>query len=456
LTAEPLIDKAIEPIYAFNPHGVVALLHDGPMAAKLTSNTKDMTIGGQGQVLFQLAPEPAIPWELIADLPEDINEIEPRAPAQLVLPAFSDLNFVDPFVVTPVPDIPQTGGANMRLWGGLERTQIGNPDNISELRYHLIGFPFEFGTHDVIYPNRRQFTGRISLAADSWTIDIDVWPDWSTIEGHGLMRGSFPANLARMCRIRRDDDSLFSGSSPEAESLRFTLVLFLSFVTGRLVGAALPVGFDENGEKQYVEWCSTLVDPIAQFKSWYPERRPECVNQLFSPFLELARESSWHRPLVTAIRSYTAANSLWADFGFGVGISAIAFESLSYRILVVEEGILTRKQHKKSLSNNLRLLLEWAGIPRALPDDLSALHTAPHEGGDAPSVLTWIRNRIIHTDNREDLPRDAVHEAWTLSLWYLELLLLRLMSYDGPYKSRVESHRSPDDYPLVPWAAQAV
>ena len=376
---------------------------------------------------------------------------------ELVTPQFTDLTFVDPFAIESIPDISRADGANSRFWGGLERTRIGNPENLTELRFHLIGFPFKRGTHDVLYPNNQSGPCRLRLTAEEWYIDVDVWPDWSMIQKHGLTQGSFPAHLVRMCRIRRRDGSLFSANSAEVESLRFILVLFLSFVSGRSVGAALPVGFDEHGDKQYVEWSSTLVDPIAQFKSWYPPERPEYIHQIFSPFIELAKEPSWHLTLVTLIRSYTAVNSLWADFGFGVGIAFVAFEALSYKILVVEEGELTRKQYKKnSISVNLYLLLKWADIPLTLPAELVALDTAPEDHhGDAPSVLTWIRNRIIHSDNRDDLSRDAVHDAWTLSLWYLELLLLRLLSYEGPYKSRIESHNSPGDYPLVPWAALA-
>ena len=363
MTVNTQVDKAIEPVYALNPHGGVTLLHDGPMAAKLAGGTKERIYKGQGRVLFQLAPEPAIPWEVIADISDDINEIESPAPMSLVLPDFSDLTFADPVVAEQVPDTPRVGGASIRFWGGLERTHIGDPENISELRYHLIGFPLDIGTHDVIYPNRRQFPGRISLTADNWAIAIDVWPDWPTIERHRLTQGSIPAQLVRMCRIQHDDGSLFAANSVEVESLRLTLVLFLSFVSGRLVGAALPVGLNDNEEKQYVEWSSTLVDPIAQFKSWYPPERPECIRKIFRPFIELSKESSWRLTLITAIRSYTAVNSLWTDFGFGVGIAFVALESLSHKILVVEERELTPRQYKQnSTATNLRGASEISGV----------------------------------------------------------------------------------------------
>ncbi|MCY3662490.1 MAG: hypothetical protein OXH28_06645 [bacterium] len=374
---------------------------------------------------------------------------------RLIVPEFSDLSFRDPFTLTPLPDLPRLDDAEGRFVGGLERVRIGDTENLAELRYHLIGFPLKAGTDEVLYPNDQVFPGRISLAADEWRIDIDVWPDWGRLRG--LKRGVFPVDFVQMCRIQHKDGLLFSASNGRVESLRLTLVLFLSFVAGRSVGAALPVGFDESGEKKYVEWSCTLVDSTRNFRSWCPQDNPDCVPQLFSRFVELAREPRWHRTLVTLVRSYTAVSSLWADFGFAVGVAFIAFASLSHKILVVNEARLSNRQFKKTpTSENLRMLLERAGIPIAVPDGMSALGAAAADNDmDAPGVLAWIRNQMIHPVDSVDLHRDAVAEAWTLSLWYLELLTLHLLGYEGSYDCRVESLESPRDYPLVPWAAQS-
>lgn len=457
MTVDTQIDKAIEPVYAFNPHGGVVLLHEGPLAAKLTGGGKERIYNGQGRVLFQLAPEPAIPWEVIANVADDTNAIESPAPSVLVVPEFSDLTFPDPFAIGPVPDISEVDGANSRFWGGLERTQIGNPEGLFELRYHLIGFPLEYGSQYVVYPNGQRCPGRISLATDEWMIDIDVWPDWLMIERHSLVQGKPPLSPVRMCRIRLKNGELFSARDVQIESLRLTLTLFLSFVSGALVGAALPVGFDARGEKQYVEWSSTVVDPIAVFKSWYPFQQPELLNVIFAQFLELAKEPRWHSTLVTLIRNYAAVLSSWKDPGFGVATAYVGFESLSYKVFVIEKNGLTKKQHKQnSIAVNLRMLLEWANIPTVVPRELASLRAeAENRDGDAPATLTWIRNRLVHGDAHDHLHYDSVAESWTLSLWYLELLLLRLMSYNGSYVSRIGSHHSPSDYPLVPWAAQA-
>ena len=79
----------------------------------------------------------------------------------------------------------------------------------------------------------------------------------SHVSSH-LKEGSFPVTLVRMCRIRQNEGASFSAASPEIESIRFALTLFLSFVSGQSVGSALPVGFAQNGEKQFVEWARPM------------------------------------------------------------------------------------------------------------------------------------------------------------------------------------------------------
>ena len=421
---------------------------------KLTGGGKEWIYEGQGRVLFQMAPEPHLPWEVLASVEDEPSDLETEISRNLVVPDFADLTFEDPFAVTPGLDALRSDHAKERFSGGLARTPIGDADNLSELRYHLLDFPLRAGTHNVLYPNGKTFPGRISLAADEWLIDIDVWPDWERLQG--LTRGELPIKFVRMCRIRHKDGLFFSANADCVESLRCTLILFLSFVAGRSVGAALPVGFEESGKKQYVEWSSTIVDMTRDLENWYPRRNPDCIPQLFTRYIELATEPHWHRTLVTLIRSYTAVGSSWADFGFAVGVAFIAFASLSEKILVLEEGKFSQSQFKSNPTfENLRMLLKWAEIPVTVPDGLLALSAAAKDKGmDAPRVLTWIRNRMIHPVDRDDLHRDAVQEAWTLSLWYLELLVLRLLSYEGPYHSRVNPSESPRGYALVPWAAQ--
>ena len=351
-----------------------------------------------------------------------------------------------------MPKVHQVGA---RFWGGLPRTPIGDPENLSELRYHLVGFPLKLGTSEVIYPNGQHWQGRITLIVDDWVIEIDAWPDWAKIQDHNLREGSFPVSLVRMCRIRHKEGSSFSADSPEIESIRFSLTLFLSFVSGQLVGSALPVGFADSGEKQFVEWGSTNIDPIAQFESWYDFRFPDRLPPLFERFVDRLAETLWQKPLVTAIRSYATANRLQSDFTFGLATAFMALESLTWTVLVRRESWLDPDGYGKlTAADSLRLLLKWASVPVEVPRYLGALDSvSSSQSMDGPEVLAWIRNRIVHPDKKDQLEYGPVRDAWKLSLWYLELLLLRLLGYEGPYKSRADPPQPLGESRLIPWAA---
>ena len=425
------------------------------MSARVTGKDEEWIYKGQGQVLFRLAPEPHIPWEVIANVGTEPDESRSPMPMSLIVPELSELHFAEASAAESTPGTMQTAHPTGRFTGGLERTIIGDPEHLSELRYHLIGFPLRLGTHNIIYQDGKCGRGRIALTAHDWKIDIDLWPDWSAMAEDGITRGRFPVELVRMCRIRNKDGNLFSGSDREVESLRYALTLFLSFVSGGLVGTALPVGVSEKGEIQYVEWGSTLVDPIAEFKSWYPITVPECIAPLFEQFIAKLEERPWSDLLFTLVRSYTTAIRQEKDFGFGFATAFMAHEALAWTILVTEEDWLSPDGYGKlTAADKLRLLLKWADLPADVPASLGDLRKlASNRNMDAPEVLGWIRNRIVHPDKKGELNRDPVYDAWRLSLWYLELLLLRVLSYGGPYQSRVYDSQATDDYPLVPWVA---
>lgn len=409
---------------------------------------------GQGRVLFRLAPEPSVPWEVIAE-PTDLPLVADEAIVEeLVNPEFSTLRFPDPLEQQLIPSIPEVGGNYVEFGGGLKLTPLGNPEMISEMRYHLIGFPLRLGTTLVSYPDRSQRLGRVSFRANGWTIDIDTWFDLDRMQR--CAPGAIPYRFMRVCRVRRADKSPFSATDSDVKFLYLALASFLSFVTGRLVGIALPVGLDESGRPKYVEWGSTLFDPIAEFKSWYPESTPECLAGLFDRFIQLIQEPLWRRVLPEMIRLYVSSNGMWKDFAVGCTTACAAIESLSWTILVQDEEAVTSEEYD-SLEAAARCarLLEWAGVHAEVPSEMKALSAlALEKSMDAQSAIFWIRNRIVHSDKKSELSSGPVREAWKVSLWYVELVLLKLLGFSSAIKSRIRSSAGITDLDRVPWVSQ--
>ena len=98
----------------------------------------------------------------------------------------------------------------------------------------------------------------------------------------------------------------------------------------------------------------------------------------------------------------------------------------------------------------------WLGIDTGIPVAFNHLAKA-FPDSDASEAVVKIRNTVTHPTKsnraqRAQLTTTAVAEAWELNLWYIELTLLKLLDYDGPYEPRIG--KPPGNiFVLVPWAA---
>jgi hypothetical protein len=58
---------------------------------------------------------------------------------------------------------------------------------------------------------------------------------------------------------------------------------------------------------------------------------------------------------------------------------------------------------------------------------------------DGPEAIVLIRNELVHPERQLPIKIGTViAEAWNLSQWYAELMILRLSGYDGPYSNRLK------------------
>ena len=168
---------------------------------------------------------------------------------------------------------------------------------------------------------------------------------------------------------------------------------------------------------------------------------------------------------------YFRANAIEPAY-LSVIFAQIALENLSWNILVERERIKKRKDFNgMSAPKRIRELLSWMGVSPDIPPELTDLRrVAPKE--DGPQAIVQIRNDVVHAPIKRRCSTDVEHvyaisQAAELSLYYVELALLRCMNYRGPYHNRMTgfafvSENSPPtpsprgaDYfspPMAPWA----
>jgi hypothetical protein len=145
----------------------------------------------------------------------------------------------------------------------------------------------------------------------------------------------------------------------------------------------------------------------------------------------------------------------------GIILVQAALELLGWTQLVEETKSLSGQGYEKlAAADKLRLLLSSCSIPLSIPATQTELVSAAKTYGwtDGPQATTEIRNALVHsnpTKRKKVLSVDPAltYEAYEVSLWFLELILLRFFDYRANYSCRVSAARwRVEAVQVVPWA----
>ena len=356
--------------------------------------------------------------------------------------------------------------------------RIGAPNEpIDEVRFYLVNFQVYELVDDIHREGQTDSNALLSLWANGWKIDIERRLDFNQALHHLEEQRGYA--VTHNCRLSRKDDQgerltfTFEESEPALEAIQ----LFASFVRGGMVGVALPVGY-RNGVPVFEQWHVTAVDPgrypdpnwPRPFPGWYVwidvERRgvskwlPPLFNQFAAKWWhsDTQLQRFWRNVFRGLIYTYTDAERI--DERRGIVPACTALETLCWAILVVTEKWLTGDRQpdggrsgydRLTAADQIRLLLRWVGITTEIPGALLKLmQKAESSNWDGPQVVTWVRNRVVHPDRRDQLVDGIAAEAWLMAMWYTELVILKLLGYDGYYRDRLDDGK----IKRVPWVTE--
>jgi hypothetical protein len=258
-------------------------------------------------------------------------------------------------------------------------------------------------------------------------------------------------------QVAREDGADFT--SEQIEDLLSCLCYFLSFALGRWAGPTLPIGFDRDGNLVFEEWGMrrTAGGPWNGSYSWLDKRHSELLAQVFPGFVTLWKNATWREPLTHALYWYLGAS----DRGVGIGndtgliLAQTALELFAWTHCVQDRKMVSPgafKPRALTAADKLRLLASSLGIPKEIPPVLSALLGRPgKKWEDGMDAITAIRNSLVHPDGANESV-GTYYEAYNLSLWYIDLILLRLCGHKGNYANRLVPSRMVGTVEPVPWA----
>jgi hypothetical protein len=178
--------------------------------------------------------------------------------------------------------------------------------------------------------------------------------------------------------------------------------------------------------------------------------------ELFPKFV--AALASPRRETLRLATVYYADGNQQSNVQRSILLAQIAVEALAFAVLVRERRLITTDDfERRKIAKSLRQLFSTLRLPAKLPPQLKALKRLANAQGwsDAPEALSQLRNELVHLrPEADERPPRAWIEAWRLSLWYCELVILVWLGYRGRYLNRLHGPKPlgapTEDLPILP------
>lgn len=196
---------------------------------------------------------------------------------------------------------------------------------------------------------------------------------------------------------------------------------------------------------EWEDYTPYIVRPYKYVYSWSAIDTFDNIGHTWEKFRTYWLSLDDRLILISIIHWYVEANINSAFIEGSIVMAQVALEGLFNWIIIEQDpamnAVLAKKLEKKSAEAKLFLLLKKIELNNGIPANLSHLAGIKPRIKNGPTAITEIRNALVHGNRwkRNDLSlisNKAKIEVLKLSLWYIELLLLYALEYDGNYFNR--------------------
>ncbi len=314
---------------------------------------------------------------------------------------------------------------------------VGTPEELASVGFDLINFPnFNTGRSE----------DRMDVEGAEWHVEIRPPRESPDVEA---LRSPFH-RVTHSCTLSRTDGSAFS--SEVAWELLSVLQDALSFTAGRWVGMAFAAGLNSGGEVAWNCWGAGRLHPrLSDAGTWFDHHHGDSLPGVICGAFDLSRNTQRYQTFHAAVYWYVRSGADRGGVDGGLILLQACLERLGWQRFVIDGTPCPDGQFENlNGGKRLRCLLRECGIPVTMPPKFADLadEAAAQGWEDGPRAVVEIRNRLVHASGNDHLPW---HEAWMLSRWYVELVLLRMLNFTGEYLNRTRA-LVVGDVERVPWA----
>ena len=316
---------------------------------------------------------------------------------------------------------------------------------LTSVHFSALNFPELHGKQSLWDADEQGFTAipHTKFETANWCIEITGVSEIRSIVDSIRRERGF--GLTYNGTITRLDGGDFS-----VEAVRFLLEAlrtFLSFARGGYCSLALVEGKDQYGEQSWVRWGAHHVSQLSNGNSWLTRiGGDDILSELFTEYWCLYEgDNAWRETILRATDWYLQSNEIAPYVGLILTLSAL--ERLSFQVLG------RKRENGEPTGEFIKKALVKLNVEPGLPSSCKRLNQVKNwEHG--PHALTEIRNDLVHPDVQlGSLSNYVHHEAWNLGQWYVEMMLLSKLHYQGSYINRLsDKNEQGQVIQRVPWA----
>jgi hypothetical protein len=458
--------QPIEPVYSTDYPSQKIHLYEGKIKCIYEINKNTYEFSGDGTIEYNWFPNPHPTFNIIHNSPIPDLDI-----VNLKLPGYENL----------IPGRAQSSRSShnnnrheYHLSGQLiDKAFIGKKDDLSNIVFHIVNFSSYIGTERTCKETETgEYCnwGRMTFVEGEYEIAIDEISSMDSLNNNlsDKLKKVGGYAITHVGQIKKKDNSNLNIN--EAEEIINIFSYFLSFLKGVQVSIVLCVGHNLVGETVYEQWKDPFVQPWKYRASWLPEHKMQEIPKIFPRFVSWWKD--WGQVARTTINMYTESNH--NDFGdIGIILSQSLLELIARVVLVEKKSIIAASRYdnrgRESLSpaDKISLLLKELSISDSFPpshvnaindlvqfavENIPELDRKNKSASEAVIVFTKIRNDITHA-KKKYAPSDRVfYDTTSLGLWYVEMVILAILEYDGVYCNRLRKSKWAGEYDSVPWA----
>lgn len=332
-------------------------------------------------------------------------------------------------------------------FGHSSGTVVGSPQTVLQsTKFHVpnfLSFAGELIRYDYANPPMGK-NARAKIIYRDWQIILDAVAEYDVFRQWDLERKAV-SGLTHVGEITKVDGRNYTAA--DMMVLLDRLATWFSFCRGNWTAPILAVGLSNDGREVWKDWRSHYVRPSVPVTSWATTSSADFLETGFNKFCALHLNPAWKDAARLAIHWYVECVRQASGVEAAIILAQTGLELLAWTYLVEDLKVVSHDGLEKlPAADKFRVLLMKCNIALEIPTNLSRLvdfagQMSLHDG---PECLVRVRNVLVHSGKKHRKMLDACSaeirtQIWTLSLWYFELVLLRVLGYVGTYRNRLVS-----------------